>query len=264
MFFISVKLGSVVFIYLFIFSLFSNPAYGPTVADIIQHSSLLSSSGFLFTQWPFLSDIPLRGRSSKWFEKTKPTKSNNSNWSVVSDRHRNSQIKLLENLLFWNNSSCWCFITIIIECKHLIWQPNTLTDGLRWSDLSVCLQVCSQDVKPHRKFYGLLLNKPSLKKTFFFVLSASAFLHPQLPLPFAMPCCASSSYLHLLTHWSTYSHTFTNKYFALLDFDFWIMTLERLYLMRIHLRWQESPLNHTKYECMNAKALQICNLSEYC
>lgn len=39
--FISVKLGSVG---VFFFSLFSKLAYGPTVADIIQHSSLLSSS----------------------------------------------------------------------------------------------------------------------------------------------------------------------------------------------------------------------------
>lgn len=61
-----------------------------------------------------------------------------------------------------------------------------------------------------------------------------------------MSCCASSSYLHLLTRWSVYTHAFTNKHFALLDYNSLNLNLKRLYLLKIQLPWQKSPLNHTK------------------
>lgn len=87
---------------------------------------------------------------------------------------------------------------------QIVWSLSTKGYYFTFSDLFIPLWADSA-LSPLKSLQRCILSFASL----------SMFRHPRLPLPFIMPCCASSSYLPLPTRWSAYSHTF--KYFPLFD-----------------------------------------------
>lgn len=69
--------------------------------------------------------------------------------------------------------------------------------------------------------------EPNLILLLFFThLSKCQLNHPLLPVPFVL---AASSYLHLPTHWSLYSHTF---FFSIIVFFCFLFFIPHLVLLK--------------------------------